>query len=213
MAKSITQVCSLAEVRTHLRYPVANTDDDATFQNIYIPAATDVVRQECGQIVPTEFDESYDGGCYELWLRNTPVIEVQLVQEGWGYTNYTLDFVQVNSTNTSSFAYSLDDPASGQLTRRSAGNVNIAFVGGSSNIRVVYVAGRQAVPAAVKLAALELIAHWWQNSQQRGTGISTAFDATAEDFTRTQGVAGINAGVPYRILELLKPYRRMPFMG
>lgn len=211
---SITQVVSLAEVRTHLRYPVSNTADDDTIQNIFIPAATDVIRMECGDIVPTIYDETYDGGNFEIWLRHRPVLEINNIEEGWGFTTYTLDYVQVNSLNaTSMFAYSIDDAETGQITRRSAGNVNIRFMHGNQNIRVTYAAGRESVPAAVKLAALELIAHWWQNSQQRGSGQAFAYDNTAEDFTRSTGISGYNAGVPYRILELLKPYRRMPFIG
>ncbi len=215
MAVRRQQIVSLADVRQHLRYPPNDTQDDQVFMNTYIPAATNVITQECDVVVPTEYDEYYDGGEPSIWVWHRPILEVQEVQEGWGYTNYDLDYVEVNSPNaTSMFAYSIDDYGIGQISRRSGGNVNVRFRPGSSNIRIVYVAGREEVPGALKLAALELINHWWQGSQQRAAQYqSSGFDEVNTDFTRSQGVTGINAGLPVRVLELIKPYRRMPFIG
>jgi hypothetical protein len=218
MAVVRQEVVSLADVRAHLRYPDTDTSDDQVFTSIYIPAATNVIQQECDTVVPTVYDEYYDGGEFSIWTWHKPVLSVENVEEGWGWTNFTLDYVQVNSPNaTSMFAYSVDDTEMGQISRRSGGNVNIPFMHGSSNIRVTYTAGRQTVPAAIKLAALELIAHWWQNSQQRSSGGDSmseySFGAMDTDFTRSTGATGINAGIPYRVIELLKPYRRLPFIG
>jgi hypothetical protein len=211
-------VITLQEARTHLRIPSNSYSEDDMLQNTFIPAVSDVIRGECGDIVPMTYDEYYDGGDFSIWLKHVPVLEVQQVEEGWGWTNYDLDYVQVNSTSaTSMFAYSLDQPNVGQISRRSGGNVNIKFMHGSGNIHVTYVAGRSSVPGAVRLAALLLLEFWYQGSEQRGSQYeSTGYNAmdVAEPTSGAQGgLVGINIGIPYKVLELLRPYRHMPFIG
>jgi hypothetical protein len=108
-------------------------------------------------------------------------------------------------------------PEVGKLTRRSAGNVAVPFVAGTDNIHVTYTAGRSACPYELRLAILELTAHFWQGSQQRGAGTggggSDAYDAVNVEFSRTSAVEPLSMGVPYRILELIKGHRRMPIIG
>jgi hypothetical protein len=112
------------------------------------------------------------------------------------------------------FAYSIDDLSIGLISRRSGGNVNIPFMAGAANIRVTYIAGRSNVPGALRLAALELIAHWWQGSQQRATQYqSSGYDAVDVDFSRTMGGVEFNSGIPYRVIELMRPYRHIPYIG
>lgn len=214
MTNSPYTVVGLQDVLAHLRYPATDTADDAALQG-FIEAATDVIQHECSQVVPQQFDEYYDGGDYAINTRNIPLLSVINVEEGWGWTNYELTYVEVNSENaTNIFAYSIDEPSVGLISRRSGGNVNIPFMPGSANIRVTYVAGRSSVPGAIRLAALELISHWWQGSQMRaGQYQSEGYDTTDTDFSRTQGGVEFNSGVPYRVLELLRPYRHIPFIG
>lgn len=213
----MTDIVSLSDVKTHLRYPVTDTDDDTALAG-FISAADEVIKREVGHVIPEQYDENYDGGDVSIYLQNVPVLSVESVQEGWGWINYELDQVQVNTIPAlSMFAYSVDIPLTGKISRRSAGNVSIPFIPGEGNIHVVYTVGRGEIPGNVRLAALELIAHWWQNSQQReGTGSAPGeygYDATNVDFTRTTGMSAVNQGVPYRILELLKPHRRQPIIG
>lgn len=210
------QLVSLSEVRAHLRYPTTNTSDDVAIQG-FINAASDVINAECGIVVPQRFDEYYDGGDYQIWLRNTPVITIELIEEGWGFINQILSYVQVNSPlSTNLFAYSIDEPAAGLVTRRSGGNVSTRFIAGQANVHITYTAGRDVIPGAIRLAALELIAHWWQGSQQRSMGTAGGagtYDATNVDYSRALNATPLNQGVPYRILELLKPFRRLPIIG
>lgn len=211
----MAQLVSLAEVKAHLRYPTANVADDVAIQG-FINAASDVINAECGIVVPQRFDETYDGGDFAIWLRHVPVIMIENLEEGWGFVNFELTQVQVNSPNsTNLFAYSIDEEATGNITRRSGGNVNIPFVSGKNNIHVTYTAGRDVIPGAIRLAALELIAHWWQGSQQRsmGGGSAGTFDNTDVDYSRALNATPLNQGVPYRIIELLKPFRRLPIIG
>lgn len=209
----MTDIVTLTDVKTHLRIPMLNADEDAGLAG-FISAANDAIREECGDVIPETYEEFYDGGSKAIWLEHCPLLSVELVEEGWGTQNYVLKYVQVNSPiTTETFAYSIDDLSFSEITRRSAGNVIIPFVKGSSNIRVVYTAGRAKVPGSVRLAALELIRHWYTGSQQRSDGSSDPYDAQNTDFTRSQGVSGYNSGIPDACIELLKPYRKNPVQG
>lgn len=211
-----TDVVTLQDVKAHLRMPQTETTDDMALMG-FIAAVDDVVEMECGAIIPRHYDEFYDGGGYWIYLRNRPVLSVENVEEGWGWWNYELDYQPVNTVPAGSmFAYSLDAPIIGGITRRSAGNVQIPFIPGTKNIRVQYTAGRSSIPPSIRLAALEIIAHWYQNSQLRSmaNGSSyTSYDSINEDWTRSTGITSINAGIPNRVLELLKRTRRIPVIG
>jgi hypothetical protein len=167
--------------------------------------------------VPTSYEEYYDGGGNYIYLRHKPILSVENIEEGWGWWDYELDYQQVNTVPAGSmFAFSIDSPEAGGISRRSAGNVCIPFVPGVKNIKVNYTAGLPAVPPSVRLAALEIIAHWWSNSQMRAmanTNAYQSFDQMNEEFTRTTGTISINSGLPYRVLELLKKHRHLPIIG
>jgi len=221
---AITEIASLTTVKTYLRIPnpSAANQDDATIQ-ILMDAARVVVERELGHIVAkTITAERHNGGRSEVWLRELPVLYVQGVEEGWGYYNQELDDQEVNqATALSLFAFSLDNPKEGLVTRRSAGNVLIPFVRGRNNVRVDYVAGRLEMPANAVLVFCELVAYWYRNTQLRavnsagtlGQGAQTAFGALNVDFTRTSGETSINQGIPEGLLALLKDDRRRPIIG
>lgn len=211
---------SLAEMKQYLRYPdpsQANPDDFILTQ--FMESAADVIRGEVGELIPTDYDEWYAGGDTRIFLRHAPVIRVTSIEENWGFTNYVLTLQPADSypQETTLWAYSLDFPKEGMVTRRSVGNVIIPFVNpvGGENIRVQYTAGHETLPAYVKHAYMELTLHWWRNSQQRsnrtGAGSPNAqFDTAVPDGSGT----AYNAGIPYRILEILRGGgRRLPVIG
>jgi hypothetical protein len=216
-------IVSLADVKTHLRYPAGEingpSDDDAALQK-FINAADEVIKFECDDILPKLYNEYFDGGDYSIWLRHIPLLSVENVQEGWGWINFDLDYVEVNSPGPFSlYAYSIDDYPNGEISRRSAGNVQIPFRPGASNIQVQYRAGTEHIPGNVLLGELELIAHWWDNSQLRAmtvAGANLAYDAVsgaAYSRDTETGVQNINIGVPERILELIKAHRHRPIIA
>lgn len=213
----MADLVTLSDVKQHLQIPPTNTTYDYQFQG-FIYACEDVIRAECGDIMPRHYDEYYDGGNYVLYLRHRPILSIENVEEGWGWLNHELDYQQVNTVPAGNvYAYSIDAPEAGAISRRSAGNVVIPFVPGMKNIRVIYTAGRQTIPGTIRLASLELIAHWFQSSQLRSVAANAgeqAYDAVeGERYSRAPDAAGLNYGVPYRILELLKPYRHLPIIG
>lgn len=215
----MANVVTLDEVRRHLRYPAADTQDDAALQ-LFMDAADQVMVKECGANVAIQYNEYYNGGNSAIFLHNAPVLSVELIEEGWGFSTFVLDYVQVDSPVVSTnFAYSIDDAETGYISRRTSGNVLIPFQAGTSNIHVVYTAGRNPIPPIIRLAELELIAHWWQGSQQRSPGAGAnqfSYDTVNQDFPRSGPAAGIipiNQGIPYRIIEMIKPYRSPPIFG
>jgi hypothetical protein len=212
----MADVVTLVNLKQYLRIPPTDVSNDMALLS-FIAAADDVLEAECGVIMPKHYDEYYDGGNYVIYLRHRPVLSIENVEEGWGWWNWELDFQQVNTVPAGAmFAYSVDSPNAGGISRRSAGNVSIPFVAGRKNIRVLYTAGRLEVGPSIILAALELIAFWWQNTQLRAMANSqayTSFNQMNEDWTRSTGVTSINYGIPNSVIELLKKYRRIPIIG
>jgi hypothetical protein len=218
----VANIVTLVQVKTHLRYPNPSgaSPDDAAIQ-WFIDAADEVVEFECDDILPKRHTEFYDGGNTSIFLRNRPLLSVQNVEEGWGWLNYELDYQEVNSPAPvfSLYAYSIDNYQMAQISRRSAGNVVIPFRPGQGNIKVDYTTGEQKIPGTVFLAELELIAHWWQNSQLRAmsvAGSNMAYDAVEGALYSRDTESGnqnINIGVPLRILEMLKSHRHTPIIA
>lgn len=213
----MAQLVSLSEMKNYLRYPNPDTTSPDDFLiGEFMASANDVIRRECGDVAQTTYDEWYRGGDSVIVLRHVPVLSVTQVEENWGFTNYVLQAQPGDSSpaNTSLWAYSLDQPLQGVITRRSVGNTVVPFVcaTGGDNIRVQYIAGRATVPAAIRHAYMDLVAYWWQSAMQRSYGAAggspSGFNAVG------QGAAtGFNAGVPYRILEILRGERRTPIIG
>lgn len=213
-------IVTLDQAKSWLRYPAGASPDDVAIQ-LVINAADEVIQYETEDIIPTRYTENHDGGNFVIGLRHLPVLSVEGVKEGWGYISFDLDYVQVDSDPPafSMFAYSIDHAESGIISRRSAGNIQIPFRAGTANIQVQYTTGYATPPANIVLAELELIAHWWQNSQLRAVamaGTNISYDATlGSAYTRDteSGTQNLNIGVPFRILEMIKKHRHMPFFA
>lgn len=214
----MTAFVSLAEMKLYLRMPnpdLPSADDFILGE--YMESAADVITGEVGEVLQRDYDEWYAGGDSRIFLRRTPVVSISLVTENWGFTNYILSPQPADSlpAQTSLWAYSLDLPKEGMITRRSVGNIIIPFVNpvGGENIRIRYTAGRDTVPGYIRHAYMELVTHWWRNSQQRSTGLGMAnpqFDTSVPDGTGS----GYNAGIPYSVLEILRGGgRRTPVIG
>lgn len=219
----MANIVTLSQVKTHLRYPanlISSSPDDTALQ-WFINAADKVIEYECDDILPHHYDEYYDGGDVEIYLKHAPLLSVQNVEEGWGYISFELDYVEANSPGPvfSMFAYSVDGHEYSKITRRSAGNIVIPFHPGVDNIHVEYTTGETTIPGDVFLAELELISHWWRNSQLRAVaqaGANIAYDAVAgQVYTRDteSGTQNLNIGVPFAILEMLKSHRRGPIIA
>lgn len=182
-------IVSLADARSHLNKKT--TADDEEIRG-HIAAATEVVENDpdvgVGPVVVRTHTERHPSGrC--LALMRTPVVSVVSVEPylatGTSYDPQTLAM----------------DPVTGIVERADGGR----FLGGP--FLVTYRAGRPVVPASIRLAALEMIKHWWES--QRGSAVGARPALAAEPVvTLPSGYA-----IPNRCAQMLRAHRRAPFVG
>jgi hypothetical protein len=229
----MASIISLTDAKAWLRYPnpSAANADDAGIQGV-IDAAKEIIESHVGVTVPRMFTETYSGGTSKLYLRHTPVLSIAEITESWGVVNFELNdqpsdtgAIIGGTTGEASnppasnvFAYSLDVASTGEVTRRGPGNVPLRFAPSDNGIRVTYTAGRNPIPAAIALAAKELVSHIWQNSELRSNVLSGAYLQydTTEGITRDNpaGAQGYWVGVPRAVISLLESeMTRLPFMA
>jgi len=197
---------SLDEAKLHLDMPTSDTTVDAELQG-FIDAATPLIENICGPITSESVTEWHDGGAGDrsaLVLRRRPVLSVTSVTEYLGQTPQVLA-AATTPANAAALSYSLE-VATGTIIRRSAAGTVYPFAWGEQNVQVVYTAGFGSTPANVRLAALELIRHLWQSTQQGGRPAFNGNPADGNGF----GPAGGGYAVPNFVIELLKPNERIP---
>lgn len=193
-----TVLVTLAEVKTHLNK--TTTTDDTELQG-FIDAATPVIENIAGPVIPQTRVEYYNGGQSQISLNWLPIASVTSIVETYGQTNYTLTEIQLGGVSTG-FGFTVDY-ATGKVVRR-AYNAEAMFPVGTNNVKVTYVSGRATVPANVRLATLMLIQHLWSSSQLNKNGGRPSFGGD-DTFTVGAGFA-----VPNRVRELLQPSPRVP---
>lgn len=136
------ELVSLAEVRRHLGtagagVPAPTAQDDVQLQG-FIDAATPVIEDLAGRVLPRPITEVITARSGTVVLTEHPVLEVLTVTlNGSPVTGWTLH-----------------------------GGSGLLVGAGLTGATVTYTAGRAAVPKNVRLAALELITYWWK--QRRG---------------------------------------------
>jgi len=168
---------TLTDVHMHLNIDPSDTSHDAELQG-FIDAMTPILTYMTGPILPTVFvGESHDGGSPVIMLFNPPIISVQSVTEFIGTVAYSLSQQQPGST-ANNYGFSLDSPQSGKLTRRTGAGTPMPFQGYAGGVVVTYTAGLVNVPADIRLAALEDLRGYYQESQQGGR---PSFGGGAED--------------------------------
>lgn len=156
-------IISLAEARAGLRLPAGTTLGDEDLRELIV-AATPIMEDLCGPIVPRSCDEWHDGGGGTIALLNAPVTAISAVAESYG--NFTRPLTQQDLSGSSfdSYGYTVD-LATGILTRRASGRVS-AFAPGRRNVHVTYTAGRAFLPANLTKATRRLVRWLWQIEQQ-----------------------------------------------
>lgn len=193
-----------ADVKPWLQISPTDYDSDTRLQ-LMIDMACQWVQNFLGRpIAPTTFDRRFDGwsgwnGAY-IELPYYPIIEVVSVVEWWGVGGPHQLSEQTPTNQVDGFQC---DYLHGQLRRVFPGLVQRPWFPGSRNIEVVWTAGYNPLPADIKVATLELIAHWWRNTQQ--TARTAVRSGGAGDYDPL-AAAGLWTGVPDRITGLLAPY-------
>lgn len=189
-------IVTVAEAKVHMNVPTTDTSHDTEISG-FVDAATPVIEDIVGAVLQATFDELYDGGRPSIVLRHNPVISITSLTEYSGVTPTVLT-VAATPDLVVPGSYVLDPD--GILYRAGTGY----FTPGRSNVRVVYVAGRAAVPANIRLATLELVRHLYQSTQQGGR---PSFNGGATD---DMPWAPSAFAVPTRVIELLAPHKREP---
>lgn len=174
---------SLTDVHAHLNLDLADTSHDVELQG-FIDALTPVLTYMTGPIQPTVFTgEVHNGGGPEILLFNPPIISVQSVTEYIGTVAYSLSQQQPGST-VDNYGFSLDNPQSGKITRRTGAGTPMPFLGYQGGVVVTYTAGLPSVPPDVRMAALEDLRGLYQQTQQGGR---PSFGGGAEDDSWSAG--------------------------
>lgn len=190
-------IASLAEAREYLNF-TTDTSHDAELQR-FIDAADPVVEDIVGPVTSVQVTEWYDGGNPYIVLRKNPVISIESVNEYQGAVAHTLT-VAASPDLAGTYTYTFDPDG---ILYRAVPAGRSWFASGAGNIKVVYTVGRASIPPNIKLAALELIRHLYQSTQQGGR---PQFGSAGEDLPW----APASFAVPTRVIELLNPYRREP---
>lgn len=190
-----TDVLTLEESRGAINAQGANATDWLDQWNTAVSAALD---GWCGPVIARPVTEVHDGGSTLIVPYANPVGSVTSVTEYQGVTTRVLTVEALGTTQA--FGYSFSN---GVIYRR-AGGYPTQFWPGSQNVVVVLSIGRCAdtasVPAVFKTAAQLTLAHLWDLKNGRGDPQFADSDA----FTINKFL------FPYRVREMLAPYRLTP---
>lgn len=200
---TVEQIVDLQSVKAHLNMNPSDVSQDAELLG-FILAATPIIRDIIGPVLPESHTEFFDGGNGTIVLPWQPVISIQSVYEYYGLSAFLLTEQQLGQ-QMNAFSFTVDY-VTGQVTRRTFGGQAARFAIGDKNVKVVWTAGRADIPYNVRLGALELIRHNWQMTQQGGRGRWRASGAGGGD----EMTVPIGFAVPDRVVEMLAPHRRPP---
>lgn len=173
---------TLSEVKSHLNVTVLTHDAELV---AFIEAAEAAIAQRVGPLTPVA-----------RTVRVSPASRVLRVPTPAASLTGVTDADGVALTVGDLFL----DGASGLVSF----NDGTGFT--SRYYTVTYMAGRDPVPADLKLAVKELVRHFW--TTQRGTGPRPGGGPLSESTSNT--VPGAAYLLPFRVSELLKPH--MPLL-
>lgn len=179
---------TVEDVKRSLSMPTTVNANDADLED-YIEAATPVIENIVGPVLQRTQTSLFDGGRDAIRLPWPVTQVVGVLVDGAALAGYVAL------------------PDAGVIYADGAGG---SFPSGSQNIAVTFTAGTatldqagvpQGVPPHVRLAARELVRHWWQIGRQAAHGYAPGGEP--EDAGGGSGLTGF--AVPRRVTELLKP--------
>lgn len=180
------RIISLKEAKTHLNKAQVRVDDDDELRD-FIDMTTVVLENIKGVIVPRNFTEYHSGGGPCVYLRRRPVLSVVTIQENWGPGDVrTLTAEPDLGVGAVEDQYVLDVHV-GRIRRRASGWDSM-FPHGILNVKVVYRAGRATVEGNIRLAALQLLTHFWRQSQLAAGGSRPRTNETDVTLVASYGV-------------------------
>ncbi|WP_422934977.1 hypothetical protein [Sinomonas sp. P47F7] len=144
---------------------------------LFVAAATPVIEDIVGPVVHRQFTQVADGGAHAVVLQHRADAVVSITELGSPLADFVFD-------EDASIVY-----AGRQLAPR-------LFMPGIRAVVVTFTAGYQVIPANIRLAARELVRHWWQIGMQSQGG-SVRRGSASDDVFTPSGFA-----VPRRVMEL-----------
>lgn len=192
-ASSPGLIISLAEARVALGLNAASTATDGDIRG-HILAATPVMEDLVGPIIPRTCVETHDGGSGTVRLLCAPVLTITSVSESYGNFVRTLTAQPLDTGPFDAYGYTVD-LNDGILTRRVSGSAGM-FQVGRRNVLVTYVAGRAVVRDNLLNATRELVKFYAQKTQTPNRPDMGAADGVA----MTSTPAGF--AVPRHIVDL-----------
>ncbi|MFE7868844.1 head-tail connector protein [Micromonospora humida] len=181
---------TLAEVKDHLNIPAGTTVHDGELQ-LFIDSASEVVEGIVGAVSDRVVVETHSGGRPVIVLDVPPIKSVTSVTE--------------NGRPLPASGYSLN----GDLLTRSVSYYASAWLPGTNNITVTYVAGRDTVPASVLDGTKELIRLNWRPQ----TGGSGSVFNQSPDSAGGGGEVRLGFFVPNTVMQRLQPHALGPLVA
>jgi hypothetical protein len=176
---------SLADGKAQLDIPATSTGDDDKIRE-YIAATTAAVEYFVGPVIRRTVEQVLQGDRAAWVLHTTPVLTITSV-------------TALQTWQPAIDIGVLDVDTDTGILRRTDG---IWFYSG--DYRVLYVAGRTAVPPNVALAGKLILQHLWRTQYGAARGPSSA-----DDFLVTEQVPGFGYAIPNRALQLLQNDREL----
>lgn len=185
------RLLSLPELKLALRYPASDVGaDDAELRDM-IDSATDMIESFCGPMLPRAVTETITSTRGRVTtLRNWPVLSLTTLD---GVSPVPVDQTTATTAGTNGWVTVLDTTI-GTYT---------STVGGV----LVYQVGRKPTPPVVRQAARELLRGWWQGGRQRSGSVPGVY-LTPDAYDARSIANGSHYGMPYAVLDKLRPYRR-----
>lgn len=174
--------------------------DDARL-SAYIEAARLSIEELTGPLRPRELTEVHDGDGDVVMLERPPVLSLVTVLEHRGSGGTDTLAVSIPGVRVDGVQL---DPVTGEVRRVGHGGWAKDFYPGHRNIEITYRAGRED-PAAIelaKVAAGDLIAHWWT---RRRAGSPTNLQPGQPAIS-----SGVGYAVPNFVVQILRPLLRAP---
>jgi hypothetical protein len=209
--KNVRQLIGVPEVKQALYIQSNDHTHDEQFQE-YIEAATPLIENLTGPLLPRVFDEWHDGGHATISLRHkpsygygtSPVLFVMAVSEYRGPIEYNISLVPTPAQGS---VYSeMTHGELGTLVRRTSGGASTQWWRdpnhSAQSVHVVYYAGQETPPPNVRRAMIETIRWWHSTTEDVGRGAFPSADG--ETFARPL------VALPYHAEAMLAPARRAP---
>lgn len=172
----------LQEAEAGLKFTSATPAERSQDLRLYVAAATPVIEDITGPLLVRTEVLSAVGGSAAVPLPHPPSSIIAVTANGDPVTDFVPDLNNGIITAGSWFATSYFPP--GELV-------------------ITYTVGGQTVPPNVRLAARELVRHWWESGMQSSGGAIRGQGSDGDVFTPS-GFA-----VPRRVIELCRPNQKI----